>query len=476
MGSSLAATERASLVRNARSSGTGAVDFGAFLNFAGFDDAELDDVADRIATRLRAVSSLGIDYSQTFKLFDMPEAHFITRREFREACRTLALPVTEAELHALMDKFASVADGELVGYADFLRFVAARGERSKQRRRAEETIRKVGKLSRRSAYDDDDDEDDARLVVEGSGYDGLGRNDASHSQTMRSAIGSATNTEPLEQEGEGPFMLAPWKVNRWLEGAATDDERRRFLELQKSFSTFSRNRNKFVDDAEDRLAAIEASQERSSVYDHTLGTVSRVVDHASAARKAYIRDFDYDVVAASRLRRRNRGTQSDSESDSDNGYRSGESAGRRRPPRRKKRGTSKGRRAKKNRGRYSDAESSEEDEHPRGRSRDRRETKADAGSESDEGRWIDRRKTRSRSRRSRSRSSRRSPRSPRSPRTPSYGEKRHFRRRSRSPRHRSASPTVSESSFDPVSASFRRSGRNPSGRRRYQVASDTSDF
>ena len=67
---------------------------------------------------------------------------FVSRREFREAARTLGIPLTEAELYAVMQRFACVGDADRVGYNDVLRFVRSRRSRraaagrSRRRRRS----------------------------------------------------------------------------------------------------------------------------------------------------------------------------------------------------------------------------------------------------------------------------------------------------------------------------------------------------
>ena len=482
MGLKLNAHEKRHLSALFDPKGNGSFDYNSFLKFAGFDDLELDEIAGRIAKRLSTVTSLGIDYVQCFKLFDANEGQFISRREFREACRTIAIPVTEAELHALMERFASVADRELVGYADFLRFVSSRGTRAKRRYRAEETERRIRRMQDKEGID-------ARTAVDGSGHDGLGRKDPAHSNMLRSAIASAKNSQRDDSGQRRGIMHAPWKVNRWLEGGATSDERARFLNLRRSFEDFDRRRRKSAEDTEERIAALEHSQEKSSVYNHSLGTVGRIVDHASG-RHGYYEDGGYNVVPDPARSRRQ--YNSDSSYDSNDGgrkWRTIDDADSYRGARRGKSGRERSRSRGRNRNRNKNRARSDSESDSSYGSGDRRERRSwskqgrRARSRGREGKQDDDERHRRSASRSRKSSSRRS--ESRSPRGSEARKRRERRRRSRSasrsPRG-SVSPARSDSSFDPISNSI--GGRRSRGKSSKWVrprnfgraGSDTSDF
>ena len=56
----------------------------------------------------------------------MPPQGLVSRSQFREAARSLGLPLSDSELHVLLQRFCSGANPQRVSYADWLAFLSSR--------------------------------------------------------------------------------------------------------------------------------------------------------------------------------------------------------------------------------------------------------------------------------------------------------------------------------------------------------------
>ncbi|GBG26870.1 Hypothetical Protein FCC1311_030922 [Hondaea fermentalgiana] len=140
LGLQFSASERRSLLARFDPRARDEVDYAGFVHFAGFSDLELDQLAARVLRRLREVQADGTDYMDVFRVYDLADDGRVSRREFREAARVLALPVTEVEVAMLARRFAQFDNADLVHYKDLLRWIVSRQDRAASREAADIVI------------------------------------------------------------------------------------------------------------------------------------------------------------------------------------------------------------------------------------------------------------------------------------------------------------------------------------------------
>eukprot|EP00505_MAST-04D_sp_SCG-Rhode-Island_P000573 Stramenopile-MAST_4_protein_573 len=207
-----------------------------FCKFALCDEAEMDAVAHSVQQRFSDVLSEGVDYRTCFQMFDINGTGFISRREFREACRQLGLPLSEARLHAVMERFSHFTNNQQVSYNDFFAFLSSRQRRIVVRnsglgRFGEEAIQGYPGATL------------GRQTVNGNAYDGL------YGPHYRATLEGA----PM------PSFLAPSVVEKWLETTASSADREQFANVYTSIERFR--------------------EKNIAMFDHRHGTASRVVSH-----------------------------------------------------------------------------------------------------------------------------------------------------------------------------------------------------
>jgi len=259
----------------------GKVDFAAFVRFAGFSELEFDQLGARLAHRLKEVTAEGSDYRAAFMAFDLDGTSTISRREFREAVRVLGLPMTEAELHAVMKRFGQFDDADQVHYNDFLRFVVHRFERAVQRVEAESAAlrdrERHRRLRSRAGIGSDKHEESASLherrVVKGSGFNGSRRTAARGDALgfLRPVLGAGTECDQRDERDA--------TVNAWLASGASQAERAAFHRVERALAGFELEGHAGKE-------AAAGQHHPQAFYDHASKTVNRVIDHTSGAKSS----------------------------------------------------------------------------------------------------------------------------------------------------------------------------------------------
>jgi len=143
------------------------VDFGEFVQFAGFSERETDELALKILQRFRQVEETGQSIEDAFMMFDVARNGVILQREFKEVAKMLELPITEKELRFLMRKFAQIDDEDLIHYQDFLRFILRR-QHDASVRQSSEALQALHRLENRQLT-----KSRSHPVVDGNGFDGF---------------------------------------------------------------------------------------------------------------------------------------------------------------------------------------------------------------------------------------------------------------------------------------------------------------
>eukprot|EP00947_MAST-08B_sp_MAST-8B-sp1_P001644 g1644.t1 len=136
LGATLGATELASLVSRFDPNGDGTVDYREFAAFADFSAAEIRSLADRLMKRAAELKKEGgLTLEDRFRELDdrvvtsggaYRAVRIVERGNFEAVMRSTGMPVSEVELHALVDRFALPDDDQVVVYGDFCEF-ARRG-------------------------------------------------------------------------------------------------------------------------------------------------------------------------------------------------------------------------------------------------------------------------------------------------------------------------------------------------------------
>lgn len=106
--------------------GDGKIDYLEFSKFIDLDNTEMKDVCVRLYRRLMDVAKDGMYSKDVFGTYDRyNETGVVTRMEFRDGCRKLGLPLTEAETDAVADRFALIGDRRKINYYEVLQWIAS---------------------------------------------------------------------------------------------------------------------------------------------------------------------------------------------------------------------------------------------------------------------------------------------------------------------------------------------------------------
>ena len=271
IGIELSQHEKQQLLARLDPTGVGTIHCEEFLRFAGFDDLEMDKIGQRILTRLQELTAEGVDYRTVYQSMDVGEEGVVSRRDFRRAARELSLPLTEAELVALMRRFAPFNDNGTVIYNDFLRFVTTRQNRILNTMLAHKARNEDTRLRNVKPGVGVKEKGD-RLVRDGSGFDGLGLNDPQHGN-IRSVLSQKSTDEwaPLVPGGETNDRYDRKAAQAILkENSLSKNESRRLENLIDEYQ-MEVNKQSHVKNA--------SCLNETILVDHGGNTVSRIFDH-----------------------------------------------------------------------------------------------------------------------------------------------------------------------------------------------------